>query len=109
MFILHARGDGGLRLAAKPAQVIPKGLLSEAALAWVIASKYLDGLPLYRQAALLGRFGGTDLSRNTLAASVVRVGQAVQPVVNLLRDALLADQPGLMPLPNPHPQHRATA
>jgi transposase len=81
--------DGGLRLAAKPAQVIPKGLLSEAALAWVIASKYLDGLPLYRQAALLGRFGGTDLSRNTLAASVVRVGQAVQPVVNLLRDALL--------------------
>ena len=81
--------DGGLRLAAKPPQVIPKGLLSEAALAWVITSKYLDGLPLYRQAALLGRFGGTDLSRNTLAAGVVRVGQAVQPVVNLLRDALL--------------------
>jgi transposase len=81
--------DGGLRLAQKPPQVIPKGLLSEAALAWVITSKYLDGLPLYRQAALLGRFGGTDLSRNTLAASVVRVGAAVQPVVNLLRDALL--------------------
>ena len=59
------------------------------ALAWVITSKYLDGLPLYRQAALLGRFGGTDMSRNTLAASVVRVGQATQPVVNLLRDALL--------------------
>ena len=81
--------DAGLRLADKPPQVIPKGLLSEAALAWVITSKYLDGLPLYRQAALLGRFGGTDLSRNTLAASVVRVGQAVQPVINLLRDALL--------------------
>ena len=81
--------DGGLRLAAKPPQVIPKGLLSEAALAWVITSKYLDGLPLYRQAALLGRFGGTDLSRNTLSASVVRVGLAVQPVLNLLRDALL--------------------
>jgi transposase len=77
----------------KPPQVIPKGLLSEAALAWVITSKYLDGLPLYRQAALLGRFmgrfGGTELSRNTLAASVVRVGQATQPVINLLRDALL--------------------
>jgi transposase len=27
--------DGGLRLAAKQLQVIPKGLLSEAALAWV--------------------------------------------------------------------------
>jgi transposase len=81
--------DGGLRLAAKPAQVIPKGLFSEAALAWVVTSKYLDGLPLYRQATLLGRFGGTKLSRNTLAASVVRVGQATQPVINLLRDELL--------------------
>jgi transposase len=81
--------DGGLRVAAKPPQLIPKGLLSEAALAWVISAKYLDGLPLYRQAALLGRFGGTQLSRNTLAASVVRTGQAVQPVINLLRDALL--------------------
>ena len=81
--------DGALRLAPKPAQVIPKGLFSEGLLAWVIASKYCDGLPLYRQAALLGRFGGTDLSRNTLAASLVRVGQAVQPIINLLRDHLL--------------------
>ena len=81
--------DGGMRLAAKPAQVIPKGLFTESLLAWVITSKYMDGLPLYRQAALLGRFGGSDLSRNTLAASVVRVGQAVQPVINLLRDHVL--------------------
>ena len=81
--------DGTLRLAPKPAQVIPKGLFSEGLLAWVITSKYCDGLPLYRQAALLGRFGGSDLSRNTLAASVVRVGAAVQPVINLLRDHLL--------------------
>jgi transposase len=81
--------DGGMRLATRPAQVIPKGLFSESALAWIATSKYLDGLPLYRQAALLGRFGGTDISRNTVAGSIVRVGQAVQPVVNLLRDELL--------------------
>jgi transposase len=81
--------DAGLRLAAKPAQVIPKGLFTEGLLAWVITSKYMDGLPLYRQAALLGRFGGRDLSRNTMAASLVRVGQAVQPLINLLRDRLL--------------------
>jgi len=81
--------DGGMRLAARPAQVIPKGLFTESALAWIATSKYLDGLPLYRQAALLGRFGGTDLSRNTVAGSIVRLGQAVQPVVNMLRDELL--------------------
>jgi transposase len=32
----------------------------------VITAKYQDALPLYRQAALLGRFDG-DISRNTLA------------------------------------------
>ncbi len=81
--------DGALRLAPRPAQVIPKGLFTENALAWIATSKYLDGLPLYRQAALLGRFGGTDISRNTVAGSIVRVGQAIQPVVNLLRDEML--------------------
>ena len=45
-------------------------------------------MPLYRPAALLRRFG-SELASNTLAAGVVRIGQAVQPVINLLRDYLL--------------------
>lgn len=80
--------DESIRVTPAPARIIPKGLLTEAALAWVVTAKYQDSLPLYRQAALLGRFGG-DLSRTTLAASMVRVGQAVQPMINLLRDHLL--------------------
>lgn len=47
-----------------------------------------SGMPLYRTAALLRQFGG-DLASNTLAAGGVRIGQAVQPVINLLRDHLL--------------------
>jgi transposase len=82
------RCEHGLRVTPAPARIIPKGLLTESTLAWVVVAKYLDGLPLYRQAALLGRFGG-ELSHNTLAASVVRVGEAVQPLINLLRDTLL--------------------
>ena len=80
--------DQGLRIAPAPLRLIPKGLLTESALAWVATAKYQDALPLYRQAALLGRFGG-DLSRNTLAGSLVRVGTAVQPIINLMRDQLL--------------------
>jgi len=83
--------DQGIKVTPAPARIIAKGLLTEAALAWVVTSKYQDSLPLYRQAALLGRFGG-DMSRNTLAASVVRVGQAVQPIINLLRDHLLESE-----------------
>ena len=80
--------DESIKVTPAPARIIPKGLLTESALAWVVTSKYMDALPLYRQAALLGRFGG-DLSRNTLAASIVKVGQTVQPIINLLRDHLL--------------------
>ena len=82
------RLHNSLRVTPAPARIIPKGLLTETALAWVATAKYQDSLPLYRQAALLSRFGG-DLSRNTLAASMVRVGHAVQPIINLLRDHLL--------------------
>ncbi len=80
--------DHSIKVTPAPARLIPKGLLTESALAWVVTAKYMDALPLYRQAALLGRFGG-DLSRNTLAASLIKVGEAVQPVINLLRDHLL--------------------
>jgi transposase len=80
--------DESLKVTPAPVRIIPKGLLTESALAWVVTAKYMDALPLYRQAALLSRFGG-DLSRATLAASIVKVGEAVQPIINLLRDHLL--------------------
>lgn len=80
--------DQGIRLTPAPARLIPKGLLTESALAWIATAKFLDSMPLYRQAALIGRFCG-DLSRNTLAGSMIRVGEAVQPVINLMRDHLL--------------------
>ena len=80
--------DGAIRLAARPAQIIPRGLLTEAAQAWVVTAKYDDGMPLYRIAALMGRFGGS-LNRNTLASTVIRLGQGVQPLFNLMKDRLL--------------------
>jgi transposase len=83
--------DQGMKVTPARARIIPKGLFTEAALAWFVVSKFIDGLPLYRIAALLRRFGG-DISRNTLAASVVRLGQAVQPVINLMRDYLLESE-----------------
>lgn len=80
--------DQSIKTTPAAARIIPKGLLTESALAWCITAKYQDGLPIYRVAGLLKRFGG-DLSRATLAASTVRAGHAVQPVINLLRDHLL--------------------
>ena len=80
--------DLGIKVTPAPARIIPRGLLTEAALAWIATGKYQFGMPLYRQASLLRRFGG-DISSNTIAASMVRVGLAVQPVINLMRETLL--------------------
>jgi transposase len=80
--------DLGMKVTPAPPRLIPRGLFTESALAWIATGKYQFGMPLYRQAVLLRRFGG-DISSNTVAASMVRVGLAVQPVINLMRDALL--------------------
>ncbi|MGH7471940.1 MAG: IS66 family transposase [Longimicrobiales bacterium] len=78
--------DLGIKVTPAPARIIARGLFTESALAWIATGKYQFGMPLYRQAGLLRRFGG-DISSNTVAASMVRVGLASQPVINLMRDA----------------------
>lgn len=78
----------GVRVAAAPATLLPKALFTDSAMAWIVTAKYPDALPLYRQAGILSRFGGA-IARSTLARLIVRLGQAVQPLVNLLRDQMM--------------------
>ncbi len=78
----------GVKIAALPPQPIPRSLASPSLLASVAISKYADGLPLYRQEAMLVR-GGIDLSRATLAHWMVALGDLVQPLVNLMREEIL--------------------
>lgn len=55
----------------------------------ITVSKYQDALPLYRQETILRRIG-VELPRATLANWMIKAGVLVQPVINLLRDRLLA-------------------
>lgn len=77
--------EQNVKTATAPKQLIQKGLFTPNAIAWIVVSKYQDALPLYRQATMLNRVGG-DVARNTLATLCVRVGEAVQPIINLLQD-----------------------
>jgi len=81
--------DGKPVTAPMPAQPIPRSLASPGTLAHVAVVKYVDGLPLYRQEKKLARTG-VHLPRSTLAHWMVKAGELVQPLVNLLRDRLLA-------------------
>lgn len=78
-----------IQTAPLPGQPIPKSMASPGLLAHVVVSKYQDALPLYRQEQILQRVGVT-IPRATLASWMIRCGQLVQPLINLLRDHLLA-------------------
>src|SRR5690606_29447120 len=74
--------------APVPAQVLPKSNASASLLAMLLTTKYVDGLPLARFEYVLARSGAT-VPRQTLARWVIGAAKALQPLHNLLRDALL--------------------
>jgi len=78
-----------IQTAPLPPQPIPKSLASPGLLAHITVSKYQDALPLYRQEQILQRIG-VDIPRATLANWMIQAGHLVQPLINLLRDRLLA-------------------
>jgi len=82
---------GQVVTAAKPPSLLPKSLATPGLLAWIVASKFCDGLPLYRQSAIFARLGVT-LDRTTMAHWMIRVGAQVQPLVNLLWDRLRTER-----------------
>ena len=56
----------GVKIAPMPKLPIPKSIATPSLLAHVATSKYVDGLPLYRQEKIFKRLG-IDVSRATLA------------------------------------------
>ena len=92
----HVRGKWACRQcetliqAPVPAQVIDKGIPTAGLLAHVLVAKFADHLPLYRQEKIFGRAGLT-IARSTLAQWVGQTGVQLQPLVDALREAVLAE------------------
>ncbi len=93
----HVRGKWACRQcetliqAPVPAQVIDKGIPTAGLLAHVMVAKFADHLPLYRQERIFGR-AGLAIARSTLAQWVGRTGVELQPLVDALREAVLAQR-----------------
>lgn len=82
--------EAGIVTATMPAQPVPKSMASPSLLAHVAVAKYADHLPLYRQEAMWARLG-VELDRGTLASWMVRAGELVQGLINLLVDDIKSD------------------
>jgi len=81
-------GETEVRSAARPVHPLGKCLASTDLLAWVLASKYADALPLYRLEGILKRHGGR-VSRTTMANWIICLDDVFKPLINLLREQQL--------------------
>ena len=88
-------GDDGptVAIALMPPQPIPKSNASPGLLAYIVIAKFLDGLPLYRIAKILARFG-VDLGRATMAVWMIRVGDLIVPLIKLMNEVQVLKEPG---------------
>ena len=75
--------------AAMPAQPIPKSNCSPGLAAFITVSKYADGLPLYRQEGILARYR-IGVSRTTMANWMIKLGDLVVPLINLMHETQLS-------------------
>jgi len=75
-------------IAPAPARPIQGSYASAGLLAWVVMSKYVEHMPLYRQEKASARWGAA-LSRKTMADWVEAVAQWLKPIYHHMRRDLL--------------------
>ena len=76
-----------VKTAPLPPQPIPKSNASAGLLAYIVIAKFLDALPLYRQSKQFLRIG-VHLPRSTLAQWMIRCGELIQALCNLMQEQL---------------------
>lgn len=81
----------GVSIAPVPPQAIEKSVAGPGLLAHVVASKYADHLPLYRQEEILAR-AGVDLPRSTLGDLVARVAERLAPIAKAVLASVLSSR-----------------
>ena len=82
--------QAGVHTAPMPAQIVEKGVFSNALVVDVIEKKYASHLPLYRQAQQIARESGYLPSRSTLSDCVLEAGASLRLVKEAMKAELLA-------------------
>jgi transposase len=81
--------EHGVATAAVPERIAPKSIFSDEVIIDFLVSKYADSVPIYRQRAILWRDLGIDVALTTMNDGVLRVGELLIPMVDvMLRDLL---------------------
>jgi transposase len=81
--------EGGVVAAPLPRRIIEKSLVSDRVIVDTVVRKYADHSPLYRQSVIMNRDASIDVSRATLDGWVMRVGELLTPIVEVMRRELI--------------------
>jgi len=76
-------------IAPPPAQIIPKSIVSAGLLAHILATKYVDAVPFYRQEGQFRRLG-VEISRTNMSNWAIQAATATPLLLELLRKDLLS-------------------
>lgn len=76
-----------VKIAPPPVALIPKSNVTEGLLAHIVVSKFVDGLPLYRQEKIFVRMG-IELPRATMANWGIQAARYCSPIIELLEQDL---------------------
>lgn len=79
--------DTRIVMGTLPSRTIPKGIADESLLADILVSKYMDHLPLYRQAERFKR-ESVDIARSTLSDWVAQTAQLLSPLYEALKTSV---------------------
>jgi transposase len=83
--VFEQDGEERILAAARPVHPLGKCTATTSLLAYIITSKYADGLPLYRLEHMLKRLGH-EISRTNMAHWVIRLDDVFKPLINLMRE-----------------------
>ena len=83
--VFEQDGEERILAAIRPVHPLGKCTATTSLLAYIITSKYADGLPLYRLEHMLKRLGH-EISRTSMAHWVIRLDDVFKPLINLMRE-----------------------
>lgn len=84
--VFEQDGQEQIIAAQRPLHPLGKSVASTSLLAYLITSKYADGLPLYRLEQMLKRLGH-EVSRTSMAHWIIRLDDVFKPLINLMRES----------------------
>jgi transposase len=84
----NKEGEGAVKIAPLPEQLIPKSIATASLLSHIFVSKFADSIPFYRQEQQFWRLG-VEISRGAMCNWAMKISQRLEPVIELLGEEML--------------------